>query len=314
MGRDTTADNTPLLRNAEQNIGNSDIVNPEASGAAPNTGTIIPQTNPPRLLQLTGGSAAGQTTSVVFTASRIVGAQNPNPGFPGPLTGILEFGNGGRSTKVEFDVPIGPFLGSISQAAAASEPQDGGVIVTVPTGVLRAYVRYDNRLIAPVLGSNQSLAQIRAVPFTGPGGPRLSPPGADTPAEPVLAKAMAAYFSRHFARAYKSLYCYVSDTFAPTPIVIGDPVAGTYNFFCLPAFTRTVQVVRLNVVAPPPPTMPAMQIVLNNGIQNLEFVDLAAGVPSPVIPVSGHENIIGIRSTAPADTVTSLVLICEVGV
>ena len=90
--------------------------------------------------------------SIVFTAARVVGASNPNPGYAGPITGLVEFGNGGRFTRVEFDVPLGPYLGTFQGAAVASEPQDGGVIVTVPTGVLRAYARYDNLLVQPILG------------------------------------------------------------------------------------------------------------------------------------------------------------------
>ena len=311
MGRDSTADKTPLLMNAEQNIGNSAVIYPQAGGVG--SGTVIPQTNPSRILQLTGGSAVGQTTSIVMTASRTVGSLNPNPGLPGPITGIIEFGNGGRATKVEFDVPIGPYQGAISLPDPANEPQDGGIIISVPTGVLRAYARYDNLLLATVLGTNQSLAQIRKVTAIGPGGPH-STLNLPTPAEPVQVKAMAAYFSRHFARAYKTLYCYLSDPIGPSAIVIGDPAGGGYDFFCLPAFARSVKVLRLNTIAPPPPTMPALKIVLHNGVNIVDMIDIAAGVNSPDIKVEGHECIIGIRSATAGDTVTLLALSCEVGV
>jgi len=173
-----------LDTDADQNIGNSALLQPQQGAAA----TTIPNTNPDRILQLSGPSKRAQTTSIVFTASRVVGANNPNPGYAGPITGILEFGNGGRFTKVEFDVPLGPFLGTFQGAAAASEPQDGGVIVTVPTGVLRAYARYDNLLVQPLLGlPTQSMAQNLKVPFVGPGGPILppAPPAQQAPAEPV---------------------------------------------------------------------------------------------------------------------------------
>lgn len=74
---------------ADQNIGNGVIVRPQLTGA-----TVIPQTNPDRVLMLSGPSGSGQTTSVAITASRIVGAENPNPGYPGPITAVVEFGKG----------------------------------------------------------------------------------------------------------------------------------------------------------------------------------------------------------------------------
>lgn len=198
MGRSEGDFKHLLDTNADQNIGNGKIIQPQAGGA-----TVIPQTNPERLLMLSGPSKAGQTTSIVLTASRIVGANNPNPGFPGPITGIIEFGNGGQFTRVEVDIPIGPFVGTQTSPAPASEPQDGGTIVTVPTGVLRVYARYDNQLVQPVLEPlTRSLAQLNGVAFKGPGGPtglgnNVFPP------EPVLVKAMAAYFSRHISKAYR---------------------------------------------------------------------------------------------------------------
>ena len=78
---------------ADQNIGNGFVLQPQAGGA-----TVIPQNSAnsasyERILVLTGPSSTGQTTSVVLTASRIVGPNNPYPGFPGPITGIIEFGN-----------------------------------------------------------------------------------------------------------------------------------------------------------------------------------------------------------------------------
>src|SRR5271157_1896161 len=144
-----------LLDNAEQNIGNSVVLQPQVGPGGPLVPslTTIPETNPARILDLSGPSEKGQTTTVVMTAARILGAANPNPGLPGPITGIIEFGNGGRFSRIEFDIPIGPFAGSLTMASSAVEPQDGCAIVTVPTSVLRAYARYDNLLIAPVLGT-----------------------------------------------------------------------------------------------------------------------------------------------------------------
>ena len=311
MGISTIADKTPLLENAEQNIGNSEIVRPQAGLT-----TTIPQTNPPRLLQLNGGSAAGQTISIVVTAARLPSNQNPTPGYPGPITGIVEFGNGGRSTSVEFDVPVGPFVGDVLAALPASEPSDGGVIVTVPTGVLRVYTRYDNLLIAPLLNTNGmvALADVQGVVRVGPGGPVNFPPPLGTiPAEPVLAKAMAAYFSRHFSRAYKTLYCYVGDVSGggpPVPVRVSSngPAGSEPAYYALPAFAQTLKILRMPLAG--------LDVFLHDGVKIVDQITIAAGVTAPTIPLVGHEHIVLIRSTAvpPGDTVRLLALCCEVGV
>jgi len=315
MGRNTTADKTPLLQDAEQNIGNSEYVFPQPG----NVGVCIPQTNPPRILNLgSGGSAAGQTLSVVFGLSRILeSTYNPYPGFPGPITGILEYGNGGRSTRVEFDLTVGPFSGALNVASPAIEPQDGLTTVTVPTGVLRAYARYDNLLLAPVLGTDppQSLAQLSGVAPVGPGGPvavtnPAGGPNLIVPPEPVLVKAMASYFTKPHAKVYKTVWCYCSPQIAGAPAVqVTSPyiVGGFANFafFNLPAFTRKVKVLRF-------PTSVGLAVLLHNGIRPVDFVTIAGGLTAPEINVIGDECIIGISSSP--DAVTMLALVCEIGI
>lgn len=317
MGREVK-ESQHLLDNAEQNIGNSAIVVPQIGPGGPTvpSATTIPQTNPARILQLSGPSSKGQTTSVVMTASRLVkGPSNPNPGFAGPITGVIEFGNGGRSTRVEFDVPIGPFIGTVLAALPASEPQDGGVIVTVPTGVLRAYARYDNLLIAPALNTNLALAQMHSVQFLGPGGPvafPVAPPNNIGFAEPIQAKAMAAYFSRHTSRTYKTLYLYIAALGGMGGISIpvndgtGSPSPVSY---CLPAFARSVKVLRLPLTA-------ALTCTLHNGVTAVDEFEVPAGASAPIIPIIGNENIITIRSKTytPVDEVEFLALTCEVGI
>lgn len=300
-----------LLDGEEQNIGNSALVLPQAGLA-----TTIPQTNPPRLIQLTGPSTRGQTTSVVVTAARPPSSQNPNPGYPGPITGVVEFGNGGRFTRVEFDVPVGPFVGDVLAALPASEPSDGGAIVTVPTGVLRVYTRYDNLLLAPLLNFNGTiaLADVQGVVRVGPGGPVNFPaPIGTIPPEPVLTKAMAAYFSRHFARAYKTLYCYVGDVSGGGPPVqvrvsSNGPAGSEPAYYALPAFAQTLKILRMPLAG--------LDVFLHDGVHIVDQIAIAAGATAPTIPLVGHEHIVLIRSTAlpPGDTVRLLALCCEVGV
>ena len=292
-----------LDTNADQNIGNSALLQPQPGSVA----TTIPATNPARILQLNGPSKTAQTVSIVFTASRVVGQDNPNPGYAGPITGILEFGNGGRFTRAEFDIPVGPFLGNFQGAAASSEPQDGGVIVTVPSGVLRAYARYDNLLVQPALGlPTQSTAQLLGVPFVGPGGPVAPTSPSPAPAEPVLVKAMAAYYTRHYAKAYKTQYCYVG-----SPGFIAQLIPNGKAVYCVPAFARTVKLLRWNSNVG---TAPSMTLQFYDGINFLEEVTIAAGAVSPTIDLVGNETIIQVVSASPSDTITFLALCYEIGI
>jgi len=304
MGRDVTASKGLLLDDADQNIGNSATVVPQQSqNPPPNVGTTQAQTNPPRIIILEGGSTRGQTVSVVMTASRIIGGtpDNPNPGLPGPITGIVEFGNGGRSTRVEFDVPIGPYTGTFSGATSAAQPQDGGTIITVPTGVVIAFARYDNLYITPMLGNTpQSLAQHAGVAFVGPGGPIVSG-FVQLPPEPILVKAMAAYFTKPRQKAYKTLYLYVSPVGAPVAIQV------TGATYCLPAFAKSVKVLRQ-------PVSSALTLTLYDNVNLLDTVAIPAGSSSPVVDVVGTESIVSISSNGAGDKVTFLALVCEVGI
>jgi hypothetical protein len=324
MGREIN-EPTHLLDNAEQNLGNSVIVAPQARNPPTQLATTIRQTNPPRILQLSGPSTKGQTTSIVVTASRLNTNQNPYPGYPGPITGIVAFGNGGQFTTVEFDVPIGSFIGDLTNPVPASEPRDGGSIITVPTGVLRVYTRYDNLLIEPLLSTNGlvMLADVQGVDRQGPGGPvslPIGPPPVVLPAEPVLTRAMAAYFSRHFSRAYKTLYCYVGSPAAlgPTPAIVSSRLAPALSpaLYCLPAFAQSIKILRQ-------PATASLIVSLYDGCSNpgstgggIEQYTVAAGAASPTIPIVGQERIVGVQSaTADAvNRVTYLAIACEVGV
>jgi hypothetical protein len=313
MGRSTVSSGAPMLKNSDQNIGNSTTLLPQVG--AP---TVIPVIgNAPsyqRLLDLSGGSDKGQSTSVVYTASRVIGSANPYPGFAGPITGIIEFGNGGRSTRAEFDIPVGPFVGSITQAQSAIEPQDSGVIITVPTSVVRAYVRYDNLLLAPVLNGAvppQYLAQIKGVPARGPGGPVqiIVLPPTSVPAEPISCKAMAAYFSRPTGKVYKTLYCYLGVRSGGGVIAITiDDGAGSPALYALPPFTRKVKILRNPITS-------ALVLSIYNGINLVDQVAIAANT-SPEIKIYGNQNIIGVQSATanPGDAMTLLAVACEIGI
>lgn len=292
---------------AEQNIGNGVIIQPQAGGA-----TVVPQTNPDRILMLSGPSGSAQTTSIALTASRIVGPNNPNPGFPGPITAVIEFGNGGQFTKVEVDIPLGPFAGFFNQLSQSIEPQDGGTIVTVPTGVLRVYARYDNQLIQPILTlPPASLAQLAGVPFIGPGGP-VTRAARTAPSEPVQVRAMAAYYSRHTSKVYRTHYCYVGDASIPTGAVTSVPVIQAH--YCVPAFARSLKVLRY--LTGSPATLPGLDIALYDNAYNImDLISIPVGTASPIIPIIGTETIVQIQSHVPATDKVSLLALCyEIGI
>jgi hypothetical protein len=348
MGRNLTADKTPLLTDAEQNIGNSVILQPQAASypagyasdpsppVLPQIGTVIPQTKTERILNLNaGGSASGQTMTIAVSATRLLqGEQNPYPGFPGPITGIVEFGNGGRSTRIEFDVPIGPFAGLFTSASSAIQPQDGVVIITVPAGALRVYARYDNLLIAPLLGTDPPISQAQwtsqngiQIPFVGPGGPLLvqnatGPGNSIIPAEPVLVQAMATYFGRAptHSRVYKTLNMYISQETlnAPPPLApaiqIGSPPVrtvagfGNFNFWALPPYTKKVKLLRF-------PNSADLAVILHDGVRPVDYFTTGSGNSFAEFDVVGSEIIIGISSqNSGGNAVTLLKAICEVGI
>jgi hypothetical protein len=326
-----------LLDNAEQNIGNSTTLLPEVGPLGPlvPSFTVSPQANPARLLALSGPSDKGQTTTIVMTASRVIGAANPNPGLPGPITGIIEYGSGGRFTRIEFDIPVGPFFGAINQASAAVEPQDGCAIVTVPTSVLRAYARYDNLLIATVLGTataaylgGQTLAQLQGVTdpnLMGPGGPVLVynsggtptlPPGNYiVPSEPVSVKALAAYFTKPRSKVYKTLNCYISDeTTSPLAVLVAGPATvggfGNVVFWALPTGTKKVTILRFSGGS----AAAGLHVMLHDGIRPVDYTTMATGSPALTLDIQGGVNILGLNSVDGNQKVTMLKLVCEIGI
>ena len=306
MSRQTHEPKHLLDSLADQNIGNGVVVQPQLTGA-----TVIPQTNPDRILMLSGPSGSGQTTSIAITASRIVGTENPNPGYPGPITAVIEFGNGGQFTTVEVDVPIGPYMGYTTHAAPATEPKDGGVIVTVPTGVLRVYARYDNALIQPQINtstqvnpSGLSVAQSNGVPLIGPGGPvgLVDSKGNpySIPAEPVRVKAMAAYYARRGAKVYRTQYIYVHDLSAGKQ----NAISGFSSAFCVPPFAKSLKVLRSPVTA-------GFNLSFFDSVNHeLDLVGVSTG-SSPIFPLMGTESLVVVNVQ---DPVTLLALCYEIGV
>ena len=278
---------TRLLDDAENNVGNSTILYPEILPPGQNF-TTVKQSNPPRVLNLTADSKSGQSITVVMTAAR----QANQSGHAGPVTGIIEFGNGTQFTRTEFDVPLGPYTGTFNGVAPGTQPDDSGAVIQVPTGIVRAYFRYDDAYITPSL---DGLAA--ASPSPDIYGPNYIPGGLFQ--TPILAKAFTNYFGRHHTKLYKSLY--LLNCLTAGGVLFNNP---NHQAFSLPPFAKSIQVVRS-------PDTAAMTLELTDQFV-LETFPIASG-PSPIIPVTGNQTSFFLTSATSGDKVSYVKVVCEIG-
>lgn len=281
---------TRLLDDAENNVGNSTILYPEILPPGQNF-TTVKQSNPPRVLNLTADSKSGQSITVVMTAAR----QANQSGHAGPVTGIIEFGNGTQFTRIEFDVPIGPYIGDYLNVLPGTQPDDSGAVIQVPTGIVRAYFRYDDAYITPDLSgvAVHSPSPTLLAPTYLDQSTVLPRPLAPTP---LVVKAFANYFGRHHTKLYKTLYL-LNDTAAVNMI----PVP-----YALPPFAKSLQVIRS-------PLATAMSVTLSDLIGGDEIYDIPASTTSPIIPVTGNQNTFFLKTVGVGASITFLKVVCEIG-
>ena len=295
---------TRLLDDAENNIGNAIVLEPQILPVGQNF-TTIPQSgaNNSRLLNLTSTSKTGQSVTVVVTAAKMPG----QIGQTGPYTGIAEFGNGVVTTRAEFDVPFGPFQNkNLYGSDPSDQPQDSGAIIQLPTGILRLFARYDNAFITP---------QVEGYAFGDPPPPRVplapgSGPFCPNPAAvPLTTKAFVTYFGRIHTKLYKTQYVFVG--LPATPVSFFYPTIGSPDpvLYCVPPFAKSVRVVRL-------PQTAAMTLqLLDTSVNSLngETYAIPSGV-SPVIPIEGNETVISLASATGggADKVYLVKLVYEI--
>ena len=297
-----------LLDDGENNVGNATLLEPQLLPATvpPTLFTVqVPTPPPARLLNLTASSKTGQSVTVVMTAARAAGQVS---GVAGPITGVIEFGNGTQSTQIEFDIPLGPYIGQFRSVSQFSQPQDSGAVIQVPTGVVRAYARYDNAYITP---------ELAGYAFGGPGSPsfplfaRAGPfaPNLGLPT-PVQVKAFANYFGRHYSKLYKTQYLYVGDKTRPQLFREG----GSPIPYPVPPFAKSVRVV----------VQPAVSLTIQLTDQQAlgattanpplfaeEYVIPAGTYPS--FAIEGNVNTVLLSSTTGADLVTGVKLVYEIG-
>jgi hypothetical protein len=97
---------------------------------------------PVRLVNLAGDTTDAEIVSVGLSSQD---PQDPTNGaifHAGPLVGIVEFGNAGGSSRIEFDVVAQDPFPLLKQASA-----QGGAMVNVPTSSIQAYLRNDANVI-----------------------------------------------------------------------------------------------------------------------------------------------------------------------
>jgi hypothetical protein len=121
-----------LLDVAELNAGASFSVPPSPTPGQP--GNLV------RILDLHADSKEGRVITVTMSQQPVTTGNFTS----GPVRGIIEFGNGGAISTVEFDIPPPDCLGSFTQPGILSLFfKNSGVSLSVPAGSLRVYARND---------------------------------------------------------------------------------------------------------------------------------------------------------------------------
>lgn len=295
---------TRLLDDADQNIGNSQQVD------CSNSIIVEPISNPPRIINLDAKSDTGQTACVAIAAQTIPQAQGTVASFAGPLTAILEFGNGSVSQKVEIDVPIG----RVQDFRSPASIKQGQVIASVPAGTLRVYGRNDGNLITPSQnqligfppGSVQfGLAILGNIPRNF-GSWTPTTPNIYGPPSAVI-QAAATYFAlggpTTGPRNTKTIWVWNG---------IGIQVRvnlGILGFFpalyWIPALAKSVKLIRL-------PTTDAFTVDIVDQAGNMESYTVAGGATDTFHPLPGGALMIGLTSNG-ANT-TSCALVFEIDI
>lgn len=307
MGIDRTIKR--LLDNAETNIGNQ-----VSYPSNPLAGIVIsPDRNPQRILDLTAASNTGQIITVGMSA--FSNPPNTTNAFAGPFTGVVEYGNGGISTRVEFDVPVN----QIAPGDTPSNAKDGNVLITVPGGTLRVYGRDDSNLVTPSFQFTPAPAVQFGMPASlgGIGGgtdniPRGFGPWSAGPDATIggAIKAHATYATRadgQGSRVTKTVWVYNTDTGNGSLINEG---AGTPALYFVPPMAKTVQVFRNAFATNTPACAVKLDVRDQTGI--MERFAIAAGVVSPIFELPGGVVMIGVETTTA--NINTFALVFEIGI
>jgi hypothetical protein len=281
-----------LLDNVDQNIGNKAVVFPQPFNNV--NGVVgaqtIPLLDPPRILSLNSKSPTSQMVTVVLGGTLFIPPDVPPPQFvdAGPITAIVEFGNGSTIDRVEIDVPVGPF----DFNSTPRQPTSGGVAISVPAGTLRVYARHDGTYVTPRV--SQSSAGT-----TPPGGTvRLC--------NPVEVLAFVTYFTRPGTLSpRKTLYLGTAGPFVVAGVTLTDDI------FSIPPFAKRVRVLRDKATN----TQNFDLLFFDSpGAPALDRQTLLAASNSDFVQVPGTANAVGIVSTGQIGPVGNVALEFEIEV
>ena len=131
-----------ILDLEELNLGVSGII-AAPGGPTPRMGDVT------KLLDVTGDGRRARTMTVMMGQSFQQPSFPPNTRISGPLTGIVEFGNGAVFSRVEFDIQEISRMPDINVPPSGLDPvfkspYFSGTALTVPGSAARVYARNDN--------------------------------------------------------------------------------------------------------------------------------------------------------------------------
>lgn len=138
-----------LLDDADNNIGNAQIVPPFANNSGFATVRLPDNPRGERILFLDGLSRKANVVTVGIAAQSILKPLSAGPqSLPAVITATIEYGNGSQVSFIEVDVPVGRVSFSGGQL---TNVEDGAMLVTLPAGTLRVWGRNDSNYIVPDL-------------------------------------------------------------------------------------------------------------------------------------------------------------------
>jgi hypothetical protein len=274
-----------LLDDSDQNIGNAAVLVPYPD---PNALVAVntPITNPPRIIFLDALSPTARTATIALTASTILNPPDLQTNA-GPITGIVEFGNGAQFTRIEVDIPIGPTRGFTAGGILNFiEPEDGVTLVTVPAGTLRVYGRNDSKLIVPNISGEVGDIGVGGTP---PVGTALVPF-----ANSVLAKVFATYFTTRTGWLQPTK----TNVIGRTASIVGSTIIYTNSpgtAFLIPPLAKRFRVLRVSGAGTVMAAVTGTQYTANG--TPIDLFSIAAGVSSPWFDISGIAHRIGLSFT-----------------
>lgn len=263
-----------LLDDDDLNLGSVAVISPN-----PNPGLGLET----RLLDVQCAGRKGEFITVSFNILPVDNDVNDSTNYSGPIVGIVEFGNGSALNRVEVDVPngnnststtAGAFPLPSSWLAVAGTVPAGGTSVSVPGSSVRVLARHDGngRVWDPTVPISSNL-------------------------HPVQVQAHISYGIRTAGdnRLFRTLM--VSNFLGAVPL-------NTTNYVAVPPYAKSVVIYRVH---PDGTTLEAVTVNLLSrqlfglapGI-NIETVNIAVGANSPVIPLSGLVDVVGVTRTTEA--------------